>query len=154
MESLKNISTKELVEELSKREGVEKKIIGPYQKENISAERLRQQKIDFLMGYSDGKKPIQIERLYAVLSKEICYRENGKIFHKTRRDFVTDVISEGGRVDIIENETHYYGSKWDVKKTKPKTVYRLICADGNFWNITKTEYDFGKYIMSKQEERE
>lgn len=38
MESLKNISTKELVEELSKREGVEKKIIGPYQKENISAE--------------------------------------------------------------------------------------------------------------------
>lgn len=117
-------------------------------------ERLRQQKLDFLMGYGDGKKPIQIERLYAFLSKEICYRENGKILHKTRRNFVTDAISEGGRVDIIKNETHYYGSKWDVKKTKPKTVYRLICANGAFWNITKIEYDFGKYIMSKQEERE
>lgn len=40
----------------------------------------------------------------------------------------------------------FYGSKWNPKEGR-KTVLRAEESDGAGWEITKTEYDFGKYLM-------
>lgn len=110
-------------------------------------ERRHTEKVDFLMGYAEGKTQIQVERIYNILSKVQSYAEGEKITYKSRRDFIRDIIAEGGKVRKIENMVYFYGSKWDRKEGR-KTVLRAEEADGSMWEITKTEFEFGKYLMS------
>lgn len=117
--------------------------------EKAERERKKQEKIDFLCGYAEGKTSIQVERLYNVLSKVQGYADNGKTIYKSRKQFIVDALTEGGRIERKENVVTYYGSKWDVKQSKPKTVYRLYVADGGYYTLTKTEFDFACFIMEK-----
>lgn len=119
------------------------------QKEQEEKERIRREKLAFLEGYGEGKTQIQIERLYDILHKTQGYRENDKVIYKTRKQFILDELNEGGRAEKKEGVISYYGSKWNVKQSKPKTEYRLYSSEGSFWTITKTEYDFALYLMQK-----
>jgi hypothetical protein len=42
----------------------------------------------------------------------------------------------------------YYGSRWDVKESKPKTEYRLVDDSNSYYKITKTEFDFTNYLIN------
>lgn len=106
------------------------------------------EKMDFLLGYAEGRTQIQVERIYNILAKVQSYAEGGKITYKSRRDFIKDIIAEGGKIEQRDGVVSYYGSKWDPKQSKPKTEYRLYGTDNSYYAITKTEYDFGKYLMS------
>ena len=115
-------------------------------------ERRHAGKIAFLCGYADGKSPIQTERIYNILSKIQGYRNSqngGKIEYKSRKDFIIDTLAEGGKAKQKDGIISYYGSKWDVKQSKPKTEYRLYTAEGSFYTITKIEFDFACFIMEK-----
>ena len=103
----------------------------------------------FLQGYGEGKTQIQIERIYDVLSKIQGYREGEKVKYKSRRDFIIDTLSEGGKAEQKDGVISYYGSKWDRKQSKPKTEYRLYTAEGSYYAITKIEFDFACYMMQK-----
>ena len=117
--------------------------------EKAEKERRRAEKREFLCGFADDKTDIQMERVYNILIKEIGCTNNGNICYKTRRDFIIDELAKGYNPEIRENAVHYYGSKWDVKKSKPKTEYRLKNKDGKSWIITKTEYQFAVYMKDK-----
>lgn len=118
------------------------------QAEAEERDRLYAEKVDFLMGYADGKTKIQVERVYNILSKIQGYTVDGETTCKSRRDFIKDIIAEGGKIEQRDGVVSYYGSKWDPKRSKPKTEYRLYGTDNSYYTITKTEYDFGKYLMS------
>ena len=109
------------------------------------AEHKKAEKVAFLCGYADGKTQIQTERIFNVLSKKYIY--NGKL--KTRKDFIIDTLSEGGKAEQKDGIISYYGSKWDRKQSKPKTEYRLYTADGSYYTITKIEFDFACFMMQK-----
>lgn len=109
------------------------------------AERKKAEKVAFLCGYADGKTQIQTERIFDILSKKYIY--DGKL--KTRKDFIIDTLSEGGKAEQKDGVISYYGSKWDRKQSKPKTEYRLYTAEGSYYTITKIEYDFACYMMQK-----
>lgn len=118
------------------------------------AEKVRQhaEKVAFLCGYADGKTQIQTERIYAALSKVEGYRRHesgGKVEYKSRKDFIIDTLAEGGKAKQKDGIISYYGSKWDVKQSKPKTEYGLYTAGGSFYTITKIEFDFAVYMMQK-----
>lgn len=115
------------------------------------AEKVRRhaEKVAFLCGYADGKSAIQTERIYNILSKIQGYKEGEKVNYKSRRDFIIDTLAEGGKAKQKDGIISYYGSKWDVKQSKPKTEYRLYTAEGSFYTITKIEFDFAVYMMEK-----
>ena len=113
------------------------------------AERKKAEKVAFLCGYADGKTQIQIERIFDVLSKIKGYSDNGKVEYKSRKDFIIDTLSEGGKAEQKDGVISYYGSKWDRKQSKPKTEYRLYTAEGSYYTITKIEYDFAVFMMQK-----
>ena len=99
-----------------------------------------------LMGWGDRMPPLQLFRIQKTLNKQ--YRYDGVI--KPRRQFVIDSINDGYKPEMRENVTTFYGSKWDVKESKPRTEYRLADAEGGSYLITKTEYDFALYLYNKK----
>lgn len=113
------------------------------------AEHKKAEKVAFLCGYADGKTQIQIERIFDVLSKIKGYSDNGRVEYKSRKDFIIDTLSEGGKAEQKDGVISYYGSKWDRKQSKPKTEYRLYTAEGSYYTITKIEYDFAVFMMQK-----
>ena len=113
------------------------------------AERKKAEKINFLCGYADGKTQIQIERIYTVLSKIKGYSDNGRVKYKSRKDFIIDILSEGGKAEQKDGVISYYGSKWNRKQSKPRTEYRLYTAEGSYYTITKIEFDFACFMMQK-----
>ena len=115
-------------------------------------ERRHAEKVAFLCGYADGKTQIQTERIYNILSKIQGYRNSqngGKIEYKSRKDFIVDTLAEGGKAEQKDGIISCYGSKWDVKQSKPKTEYRLYTAEDSYYTITKIEYDFACFMMEK-----
>lgn len=69
----------------------------------------------------------------------------GDIGITTRKEFIANYIFDNQcELEVLENYQTY---KRDGGMTKPKTVYRLRDIDDTFYDITKTEYDFVKYIL-------
>lgn len=105
-----------------------------------------------LLGWGDALPELQLNRILAVLSKQ--YRYDGIV--KTRLQHVIDCIAEGWIPKRRENVVSCYGSKWDVKESKPKTEYRLILPQGEntfSYTVTKTEFDFAVYLYNKKEKK-
>ena len=145
LEVKEGIKQKQIQEEAEKHAKIEAEQRKKEEEARAEAERKKAEKVAFLCGYADGKTQIQIERIFDVLSKKYIY--DGKL--KTRKDFIIDTLSEGGKAEHKDGIISYYGSKWDRKQSKPKTEYRLYAADGSFYTITKIEYDFACFIMQK-----
>lgn len=151
---LKAKQEQRLAEEKAELERAKKKAEEERRQKQAEAEvreRRHAEKVDFLMGYTTGKSKIQTERIYNILSKTQGYREGEKVTYKSRRDFIKDIISEGGKMEQKDGVISYYGSRWDVKQSKPKTEYRAWTTDGTCYTVTKTEYDFGNYLISLEE---
>lgn len=147
-ETIKNaLQVKEGIKAKQIQEEAEKyaKFEAEQRKKAEEEERRKAEKIAFLCGYADGKTQIQTERIFDVLSKKYIY--DGKL--KTRKDFIIDTLSEGGKAEQKDGVISYYGSKWDKKQSKPKTEYRLYTAKGSYYTITKIEYDFAVFMMQK-----
>ena len=145
LEVKEGIKAKQIQEEAEKHAKIEAEQRKKEEEARAEAERKKAEKVAFLCGYADGKTQIQTERIFDVLSKKYIY--DGKL--KTRKDFIIDTLSEGGKAEQKDGIVSYYGSKWDRKQSKPKTEYRLYTADGRYYTITKIEYDFACYMMQK-----
>lgn len=147
----KALEVKEGIKQKRIQEEAEKyaKFKAEQRKKEEETERKKSEKIAFLCGYADGKTQIQTERIYNILSKIQGYREGEKVNYKSRRDFIIDILAGGGKAEQKDGIISYYGSKWDRKQSKPKTEYRLYTAEGSYYTITKTEYDFACFMMKK-----
>lgn len=145
LEVKEGIKQKQIQEEAEKHAKIEAEQRKKEEEARAEAERKKAEKVAFLCGYADGKTQIQTERIFDVLSKKYIY--DGKL--KTRKDFIIDTLSEGGKAEQKDGVISYYGSKWDRKQSKPKTEYRLYTAEGSFYTITKIEFDFACFMMQK-----
>lgn len=149
LEVKEGIKAKQIQEEAGKHAKFESEQRKKEEETRVEAERKKAEKIAFLCGYADGKTQIQTERIYNILSKIQGYREGEKVNYKSRRDFIIDTLSEGGKAEQKDEIISYYGSKWDRKQSKPKTEYRLYTAEGSYYTITKIEFDFACFMMEK-----
>ena len=145
LEVKEGIKQKQIQEEAEKHAKIEAEQRKKEEEARAEAERKKAEKVAFLCGHADGKTQIQTERIFDVLSKKYIY--DGKL--KTRKDFIIDTLSEGGKAEQKDGVISYYGSKWDRKQSKPKTEYRLYTAEGSYYTITKIEYDFACFMMQK-----
>lgn len=145
LEVKEGIKAKQIQEETEKARKFEEEQRKREEEARAEAEHKKAEKRDFLCGYADGKTQIQTERIFDVLSKKYIY--DGKL--KTRKDFIIDTLSEGGKAEQKDGVISYYGSKWNIKQSKPKTEYRLYTAEGSYYTITKIEYDFACFMMQK-----
>ena len=149
LEVKEGIRAKQIQAETEKHAKIEAEQRKKEEEARAEAERKKAEKVAFLCGYADGKTQIQIERIFDVLSKIKGYSDNGKVEYKSRRDFIIDTLSEGGKAEQKDSVVSYYGSKWERKQSKPKTEYRLYTAEGSYYTITKIEYDFAVFMMQK-----
>jgi hypothetical protein len=149
LEVKEGIQAKAIQEEAEKHAKFEAEQRKKEEEARAEAERKKAEKVAFLCGYADGKTQIQIERIYMVLSKSQVYKINGKTEYKSRKDFIINTLSEGGKAEQKDGVISYYGSKWDRKQSKPKTEYRLYTAEGSYYIITKIEFDFACFMMQK-----
>lgn len=149
LEVKEGIKQRQIQEEAEKHAKFEAEQRKREEEARAEAERKKAEKVAFLCGYADGKTQIQIERIYMVLSKKQWYRNNGTDVIKSRKDFIIDTLSEGGKAEQKDGVISYYGSKWERKQSKPKTEYRLYTAEGSYYTITKIEYDFACFMMQK-----
>lgn len=93
------------------------------------------------LGWADDMTPLRFGRVDATLSA-LC-RIDGKV--TSRRQFVISSVKDGWEPQKDEGVTTWYGSRWEPKESKPKTVYKLV-KDGFCYEIIKTEYDFAVYL--------
>lgn len=149
LEVKKGIKAKQIQAEAEKHAKIEAEQRKKEDEARAEAERKKAEKVAFLCGYADGKTQIQIERIFDVLSKIKGYSDNGKVEYKSRKDFIIDTLEKGGKAEQKDGVISYYGSRWDVKQSKPKTEYRLYTADGSYYTITKIEFDFACFMMQK-----
>lgn len=153
LEVKEGIKAKQIQEEAEKHAKIEAEQRKKEEEARAEAERKKAEKVAFLCGYADGKTQIQIERIYNVLSKYQNYVDewtgSGKLKYISRKDFIINVLSEGGKAERKDGIISYYGSRWNPKQSKPKTEYRLYIANGSYYTITKIEYDFACFMMQK-----
>lgn len=120
------------------------------QAEEEAEEARRQAELDSLkalyLGWADEMTPLRFGRIDATLGG-LC-RDDGKVM--TRRDFVISRVRDGWMPRRDEGVTTWYGSRWERKESKPKTVYKL--AKDNFcYTVSKTEHDFALYLTGHME---
>ena len=99
-----------------------------------------------LLGWADSMTAMQFGRVQSVLNTRI--RVDGKVV--TKRDFIISSVRDGWEPARKDGVVSYYGSRWDVKQSKPRTEYHLR-KDGWSYKITKTEYDFAVYLTAHTE---
>lgn len=110
------------------------------------AEKIRQQtelaaaKAKYF-GWADSMTPMRFGRVRAKMEGFI--RSGGEILQL--RDFIISLVKDGWAPEKEEGVTTWYGSKWNPKESKPKTVYKLS-KDNLCYEVSKTEFDFAVYL--------
>lgn len=97
-----------------------------------------------LKGWADNMTDLRFGRVMATLDSLI--RVDGKVIHKY--EFVQWAVENSWLPHKEEGVISYYGSKWDVKESKPRTEYWLQKESAHY-KVSKTEYDFAEYLVSK-----
>lgn len=115
------------------------------------AEKARQQaELDKVkakyFGWADTMTPVRFGKARAKL--EGLIRSDGKIMQL--REFIVSLVKDGWTPEKDEGVTTWYGSRWDRKESKPKTVYKL-CKNNLCYTVSKTEYDFALYLVGQKE---
>ena len=96
-------------------------------------------------GWVDQMTPMKFGKVKSSMEKLI--RIDGKVM--TKRDMIITCVRDGWAPERKDNVVTYYGSKWNVKESKPKTEYKLK-KDGYAYVINKTEFDFATFLYEKQ----
>ena len=110
------------------------------------AERLAEieaEKAQYL-GWADEMTALRFGKVKSQMEK--LDRFDGKVM--SRRDFIIQSIKDGWVPEKTENVTTWYGSRWEPKESKPKTVYTLN-KDGFCYKLSKTEFDFAAFLVGK-----
>ena len=103
-------------------------------------EKQRQKQMKILQGWGENMSPLRLGKVMATLESFI--RVDGHIMQ--RHQFIKDKVKDGWLPYKREDETHCY-------KGKPRTEHRIE-KDGIYYQITKTEYEFARYLIQNKEE--
>lgn len=95
-----------------------------------------------LLGWADEMSPMQYGRAKSVLDVRI--RVDAKAV-MTRRDFIIMLVRDGWAPHKEENVISYYGSRWDMKESAPRSEYTM-CKGDRSYTVSKTEYDFALFL--------
>ncbi len=115
------------------------------EEDQINKEEEKRKNYENTYGYTDNMSPIQKGKILKVLNKQYNYYDNGEyIGSYTRKDFIKMMLDKGYTVEYKTNLKYY--SKNGELKIKANE-YRLIDRDNLFYEITKTEYDYAKYLL-------
>lgn len=97
-----------------------------------------------VFGYCDNMQPYQKGKILITLNKEI--RHNNKYI--TRKEFIKTLLEQGYTLRILDTMLT------SSKKTKQlerienyKNNVPIIKKDNTFYEITKTEYNYGMYLI-------
>lgn len=96
------------------------------------------------LGWADEMAAMRFGKVKAQMEKQS--RFDGKVM--SRRDFIIQSIKDGWVPKKTEGVTTWYGSRWEPKESKPKTVYTLN-RDGFCYKLSKTEFDFAEFLVGK-----
>lgn len=108
------------------------------QKAELAAEKAK------YLGWANDMTPLRFGQVTAFMDTRI--RVDGAVM--TKREFIINSIKDGWIPEKEEGVVSWYGSRWNAKKTKPRTEYRL-CKGNCAYKITKTEYDFAMYLTTQ-----
>ena len=122
-------------------------------KRSLEREKLKQErkaleefKYNNTYGYTESIKltPMAKGKLLKTLNKSFNYYENG-IFktNSTRKDFIKAMLAENYTLEHKTN-LNYYTKQGELKIKVNE--YRIIATDNSFYEITKTEYEYGMYL--------
>lgn len=98
-----------------------------------------------LLGWADNMTELRFGKVMATLGALI--RVDGKVIPKYQ--FVINAVNDGWAPDKRDDVVTYYGSRWEPKKSKPRTEYRLK-RDNLIYKVTKTEFDFATYLVQNK----
>lgn len=101
------------------------------------------------LGWADTMTAVRFGKVQSTLEKLV--RVDGKIVSK--REFIINLINDGWKPVQKDNVVTYYGSRWNVKQSKPKTEYKME-RNGFTYTVNKTEFDFAEYLISKREQED
>ena len=93
------------------------------------------------LGFTDTFKPLQKSKVSSTLDTQI--KHNNVIMPK--KQFIYLKLNEG-YTPTIEEDVSYYSRKLG-DYIKPKSEYRISNQEGNYYSITKTEYNFAVYLV-------
>lgn len=98
-------------------------------------------------GYLDNVTPLQKGKILKVLNVKAFYNDNGIFLgHWTRKKFLYEMIKKGYTLEHEINIT-YWNKKLE-EKTKANE-YRLVSPiDNDYYEITKTEFDYTNYLIN------
>ncbi len=108
------------------------------------------------VGFCKNMKPMTVGKISNQLEKKCRWECDGKKVITSNMAFVAYKILQEGCVPEIHVEEYgfHYENNWRGREKvwgkldKPKTTYRLSDKeDGTFFEINKTLYDFGMYVM-------
>lgn len=98
------------------------------------------------LGWADQMTAMRFGKVSSVL--DVLIRVDGKVM--TKREFVISRMKDGWTPTKKEGVVSYYGSRWDVKESKPRTEYRLA-KENLTYRISKTEFNFASYLAAHPE---
>lgn len=98
-----------------------------------------------LLGWADGMTELRFGKVMATLG--VLVRVDGKVIPKYQ--FVINAVNDGWVPDKRDDVVTYYGSRWEPKKSKPRTEYRMK-RDNLVYKVTKTEFDFATYLVQNK----
>jgi len=118
------------------------------ERERQEKERQEQeeQKYNNTYGYTESIKltPMEKGKLLKTLNKSFNYFENGIFkYSMARKDFIKLMLEQENRLEHKTNVRYYTkNSELKIKANE----YRLTSPDNTYYEITKTEYEYGKYL--------
>lgn len=115
----------------------------------IELEEQKQLEYNFCYGYICDKTDLQKGKILKVLNKNIVYHDE----LMTRKQFIHKMIRESDECKTeIYNNTNRCTSKrinLEYKKLVDKVEYRFY-TDDSFIEVTKTEYDYISYLLTRE----
>lgn len=100
-----------------------------------------------LYGFDDEKTPMQKGKILKTLMKKYHYKSNNiDIGHMTRKDFIIRMLQENYTIEHLTNLKYWKKDGFKIKENE----YRFVAQDKSFYEITKTEFDFAKYLIDNK----
>lgn len=96
------------------------------------------------LGWADQMSALRFGQVSVHMEKKS--RFDGKVM--SHREFIIQSVKDGWMPQRKDGVTTWYGSRWEKKESKPKTVY-MLSKDNYCYTISKTEYDFAEYLVDK-----